>query len=206
MPTPKSPYAQSFNSAIKRGVPAGQAVEGIAKRQNKPQSQIFNSLHKAGLCERQKLNGQWVYWTSEKQRTNATHAKASQVQMWQNFIDWAIASGHCKPEQLTNNTGSQKDFMNYCKKYFSRQVGTASSSSSSRKSSSRKRSTSATAKKRTGSTTARKRTSSTTARKRTTSTTARKRTTARKSTTRATSYKFPRATASSSRSRTRRAA
>ena len=58
----KSPYATSFSSAIKRGTPAGVAVDAIAKRTQLRPSAVFASLHKVGLCQRQKFNGQWIYW------------------------------------------------------------------------------------------------------------------------------------------------
>ena len=132
---PKSPYATSFRSALNRGVPAGTAVLSIAKRTGKTPNQIFTSLYKADLCERQKINGQFVYWPLEDVKTSATQAKLSQVQMWQHFIDWCIASGNCDPEKLDHQVGSQQDFMNYCKKFFTRQLTGVSSSSSSRKSS-----------------------------------------------------------------------
>lgn len=118
----KSPYATSFNSAIKRGVPAGVAVAAIAKRQNKSQQAIFNSLYRAEICDRQKINGQYVYWPTNPIRTNATQAKITQIQLWQNLVDWSIASGNVRPQQLTQHVGSQQEFMNYCRPYFGRQL------------------------------------------------------------------------------------
>ena len=133
--TIKSPYATSFQTAVKRGTPAGITVAAIAKRQNTTQNVIFNSLYKAGLCLRQKFNGQWVYWPSEDVdiKTSATNAKQAQLQMWQSFIDWCIASGHAKPQLLCDNSGSQQEFMSYCRKYFNRQLNGSASSSPSRK-------------------------------------------------------------------------
>lgn len=136
----KSPYATPFKSAIKRGTPAGTAVAAIAKRSGRPVSTIFASLHKADLCHRQKLNGQWIYWPVEAKKGSATNAKSSQLQMWQSFVDWCIVSGNCKPEQLWNYSGSQQDFMAYCRKFFNRQIsGTSTTSSRTRKRSARKR-------------------------------------------------------------------
>ncbi len=135
----KSPYTTSFKSAIKRGIPAGVAVAGIAKRTNKSPSTILASLYKEGLCYRQKVNGQWIYWPCEAKRS-ATQAKACQSQMWQSFIDWCISSGACKPELLEKNSGSQKEFMTYCRKFFNGQitgVGSSSSTKSTRRSTSR---------------------------------------------------------------------
>ncbi len=137
----KSPYSSSFGSAIKRGTPAGIAVNSIAKRVNKAPSVIFSSLYKAGLCERQKFNGQWIYWPTENLKRSATQAKLCQHQMWQSFIDWCLASGQCKPEQLERNIGSQSNFMSYCRKYFNRQL-TGSTTTTTRKSSTKSRPTS----------------------------------------------------------------
>ena len=89
----KSPYAASYSSAIKRGTSASQAVEAIAKRSGKSPAVIFSSLHKAQLCDRQKFNGQWIYWPSEGIKRSATNAKVSQQQVWQHLIDWCILSG-----------------------------------------------------------------------------------------------------------------
>ncbi len=129
----KSPHATSFKSAIKRGTPAGIAVNAIAKRSNKPPSAVFSSLHKAGLCHRQKFNGQWVYWACEAKKSSATAAKSLQLEIWQSFIDWCIASGQCKPEQLARKVSSQQEFMNYCRKFFNQQFSATTSSSRSRK-------------------------------------------------------------------------
>ena len=149
--TYKSPYASSFKSAIKRGTPAKKAVDSIARNRNTTPTAIVNSLHKAGLCQRQKFNGQWVYWPGEDIKKSATSAKSCQVEMWQSFIDWCILSGHCKPLQLENNRGSQQEFMSYCRKFFNRQLSAGSPKSTSRKRSSvgrsRKRTTT-TAKRR----------------------------------------------------------
>ena len=131
MPSPKSPYATSFKSAIQRGTPAGLAVAAIAKRSGKNPQQIFTSLFKAQLCQRQKLNGQWIYWPIEGFKRSATQAKHSQLQMWQHFVDWCLASGNCKPEQLERNIGSQASFMSYCRKFFNRQITGGSPSSTS---------------------------------------------------------------------------
>ncbi len=170
----KSPYTTSFNSAIKRGTPAGKAVEAIAKRTNKNANVIFNSLHKAGVCQRQKFNGQWVYWPVQNIKTSATNAKVVQTELWQNFVDWCIISGQCKPQQLENQIGSQQAFMTFCKKFFVRQInGTGTTGSTGRKTTRKRRAT--TARKTTAA--GRKRTTS--ARKRTTTTGARKRTTRR---------------------------
>jgi len=131
-----SPYATSFKSAIKRGTPCFVAVQNIAKRTKKSPNQVFESLFKAGLCFRQKVAGQWVYWPCDWNKTNATNAKTCQNNMWQWFVDWCLCTGVCTPEQLHNHCGSQQDFMNYCKKFWNKQFNTGSKSSKSGKTSS----------------------------------------------------------------------
>jgi len=122
MPTKtNSPYAQSFNSSIKRGTPCHQAVWNISKRTNTPVNTVYQSLYKAGLVNRQKFNGQWLYWANEAVKTPAKNWKESQFNAWQWFVDWALANGFCTPEQLANNKGSQQDFMKYCKKFWGKQ-------------------------------------------------------------------------------------
>jgi hypothetical protein len=117
----KSPFATSFKSAIKRGVPCSTVVENICKRNNKTPKTVFESLFKAGLCYRQKVNGQWIYWPCDGVKTNNTNAKVSQTEMWQNFVDWCITTGCCTPEQMKKNCGSQTVFMQNCKKFWSKQ-------------------------------------------------------------------------------------
>ncbi len=117
----KSPFASSFKSAIKRGTPCFVAVQNIASRCNKKPEAVFNSLFKAGFCNRQKFNGQWIYWACEGTKCNATQTKFCQTQMWQWFVDWCIASGCCTPEQLSKKCSSQKEFMTFCKKFFGKQ-------------------------------------------------------------------------------------
>ena len=190
MPTNhKSPYASSFKSAVKNGTPCGVAVNSIAKNKGKTPKMVFESLFKAGLCFRQKFNGQFVYWTSEKcKKGTATHRNGCQNNMWQNFIDWCISSGFCTPEQLKNHCGSQQEFMAYCRKFFAKQFG---ASTVKKKKKTRKTSRKSTARKRT-------------------TTKVRKRKTTRKPAGRKTvkrgSYKFPTAKRRSSTRRYRRAA
>lgn len=180
-----SPYTSSFNSAIKRGTPCWTAINNIANRWNKTPNFVGNSLFKAGHVWRQKFNGQWIYWAASAKKSNATNWKPAQFNMWQNFIDWAVCNGFCTPEQIKNHCGSQQEFMTWCRKFFSKQFDSNSSSKSSpkRKSNTRK---------------------STTARKSSPA----KRKTSRRKTTTAKSYKFPRTSASKSRTtrRYRRAA
>lgn len=129
-----SPYATTFKSAINRGTPCSVAVNNIATRTKKSPTVVYNSLFKAGLCYRQKFNGQWVYWATNGKKTNATVSKGCQWNMWQNFVDWCIASGWCTPQQLHNHCSSQTEFMNYCKKFWSKQFsGTTTSKKSTPK-------------------------------------------------------------------------
>ena len=129
----KSPYATSFNNCINRGVPCLIAVQGIAKRNNKTTNQVFESLHKAGCCYRQKFNGTWLYWPCEGSKTTSTNWKKAQINCWQNFVDWCICSGTCTPEQLWNNCGSQNNFMSYCKKFWGKQYTTTTGSKTTTK-------------------------------------------------------------------------
>ena len=196
-----SPFASNFNSALKRGTPCSVAINSIAKSKKKTPKSIFESLFKAGLCFRQKFNGQWVYWASEcTKKSTATSRNECQTNMWQNFIDWCISSGVCTPEQLKNHSGSQKEFMSFCKKFFAKQFSPATSAKKSKTSRKPKRKTSATK--------ARKRPM--TSKKRSTTTRAKKSSTKRKSTTRKStrksSYKFPTAKKSTSTRRYRKVA
>lgn len=121
----KSPYASSFTSALKKGTPCHQVVWNISKRTNTAPNTIYQSLWKAGLCQRQKFNGAWLYWPTFGGLTNSTNWKKSQTQMWQWFVDWAVCSGWCTPNQLNNNKGTQQQFMNFCKKFFNSQFNGA---------------------------------------------------------------------------------
>ncbi len=122
----KSPYASSFNSGIKHGTPAGTVVTAIARRTGKPSAAIFASLHKAGLCQRQKISNQWIYWPAEKVKASPTHARSSQVEMWQSYVDWCVASGVCTTTQLSSHAGSEQNFVSWCRTFFNRQASTGS--------------------------------------------------------------------------------
>ena len=163
---PKSPYASSFNSAVKNGTPGGLAIFNIAKRTGKNPSVIGNSLFHAGLVFRQKFNGQWVFWPVNGKRSSAAKFKPVHTQMWQCFIDWAICNGFCKPEQLEKHIGSQKEFMTFCRKFFAKQYGSATPTK--QKSTTTRASKSPSRKSRTSSTYAYKFPRTSTGRKRTT--------------------------------------
>ena len=134
----KSPYASSFNSAVKRGTPCFVAVQNIAKRCNKTPNQVFESLYKGGCCYRQKFNGTWIYWPCNGSKTNSTNWKKAQWNCWQSFIDWCICSGVCTPEQLWNNCGSQNNFMSYCKKFWGKQYNGTSTTTTKKRTTGRK--------------------------------------------------------------------
>ncbi len=132
----KSPHATSFKSAVRRGTPASVAVANIARRSSSTPVQIFQSLFKAGLVQRQKINGQWIYWPVEGHKAPSTVSKQAQSQLWQAYVDWAISSGIATPQQIASGTGSQQQFIAFQRKFFNRQF-TSSTTSSSRSSSSR---------------------------------------------------------------------
>jgi len=135
--TYKSPYAASFKSGIKRGTPPFVIVNNLASRKNVNPQKVWESLFKGGLVNRQKFNGQWLYWPVEcGTNFNATNTKVCQFNMWQWFVDWCICNGCCTPEQLDNNKGSQKEFEAYFKKFWNKQFNTGSKSSKSGKTSS----------------------------------------------------------------------
>ncbi len=137
-----SPYAASFKSALKRGTSYTAAVQNIASRNNATPQQVWQSLFKANLCFRQKFNGQWIYFPWEAGKTNSTNWKNSQFNSWQWFTEWCIGCGFATPEQFNNNCGSQKDFMNWSRKYFGKQfTGNTTTSNKTRKTKTRKSTT-----------------------------------------------------------------
>ena len=170
-----SPFASAFNSAIKRGTPCTVAVNNVAQRTKNTPKQVFESLFKAGHVNRQKFNGQWVYWASQQPKVNKTNAKQAQIDCWQQFVDWCFANGFCTPQQMSNPS-SQSEFMSFCRTFWNRQFNGASSSSKkvARKSSSK--STSAKAKKSSSSAKSKKRSTTAKAKKRSTSVKSKKRT------------------------------
>jgi hypothetical protein len=135
----KSPYTPGFNSAIKRGTPCFVAVQNIAKTKGTTPKVIFNSLWKAGIVNRVKFNGEWVYWPAPETnfKKGITKAKNSQTHAWQHFVDWFVFSGYGNPQQLFNHKGSQKEFMSWCRKYWNKQF-TPSTPSKSKSRSPRK--------------------------------------------------------------------
>lgn len=150
----KSPFGTSFNSAIKNGTPCGVAIASIAKRCGKSHSVVGNSLFRAGLCFRQKFNGNFVFWPVHGKKCASAKWKPCHTDMWQCFIDWIICNGCCKPEQMNMHCSSQKEFMTWCRKFFAHQFGpaTVSKSKSKRKTTKRKTMKTKTARHKTSST------------------------------------------------------
>jgi hypothetical protein len=127
-----SPFASLFTAACKRGTPCWTAICTIAKNRKSTPTSVCNSLHKAGLINRQKFNGQWICWPSFSSKTSSKSAKTCQTTMWQNFIDWCICSGTCTPRQINLCCGNQNSFMKNCSKFFSKQLGGSAFGSSSK--------------------------------------------------------------------------
>jgi hypothetical protein len=116
--------APAFTSAIKRGMPCWTAVCTIAQRTKKTPTVIFNSLCKAGLCYRQKINGQWIYWPCQvPKKGNSKLIKSCHTNLWQWYVEWCLASGFCTPATLHRHCGTQQKFMNWCNKYWTKQFG-----------------------------------------------------------------------------------
>lgn len=135
-PTPnfsQSPYGTKFKNAINRGTPCWTAISKIAANAGKTPKTVCNSLFKAGCVDRCKFNGQWIYWpTFKAPKASATTTKNCQINMWQHFVDWCMATGYCKPEQLSNNASSQKAFMTFCRKFWNKQFNGAAGSTTTK--------------------------------------------------------------------------
>ena len=105
------------------------AVQNIAARNKKTTEYVWNSLFKAGHCFRQKFNGKWIYFPNNVKKANASTWKNSQYNQWQWFCEWCLLNGVATPEQFKNHTGSQKEFMTWCRKFFGRQFNWSTTSS-----------------------------------------------------------------------------
>src|SRR2546423_12350121 len=108
-----SPFTTSFKTGITKVLTCGMVVNNISKKTGKSVNTIFTSLHKAGVCSGQKINGQWIYWPTIKTRTSATNAKVCKTKMWQCFVDWCVSSGTCTPNQLNNKSTTSKTFATF---------------------------------------------------------------------------------------------
>ena len=122
--TKKSPYAAAFKSGMKSGKGCWACVCAISKKTGVSTGTICQSLLNAGLCCRVKFNGTWLYWPTFTCKTNMKNCNVIQTTMWQCFIDWCCCCGFCTPKQLNSHCTSQKAFMSFCKKYFSKKAGT----------------------------------------------------------------------------------
>ena len=147
-----SPFSSTFNSAVRRGTPATTAVSNIANRSGKNTNHVFQSLFKAGQIQRQKFNGQWIYWASQGHKARASVTRGIQSDFWQDFVNWSIASGWVTPEQIDQHSDHQQQFSNFLRKFWNKQFASGSSSSS-RISTSTTRQRTTSSHRRTGSTT-----------------------------------------------------
>ncbi len=115
MPTKaKSPYAATYRAAVRSGTPTSKAVAAIARTYKTTTTTVYASLYKAGVCNRQKCAGQWVYWPCDGAKTSPRYARYCQAEIWQQVIDWCIATGKYKPQQITNNAANQQKFVTFC--------------------------------------------------------------------------------------------
>ena len=133
----KSPFATSFKTAVKRGTSFTTAVQTIATRSGKTTDTVWQSLYKAGLVWRQKINGKWIYWPSFTGKKSVSGGKVAQIHQWQWFVDWCITSGYAKPTQFKKGSGTQPSFLGFARKYFGRQFTTGTTTKSHSRSTTR---------------------------------------------------------------------
>ena len=126
-----SPFSSAFQSAVRRGTPCSVAVANIAKRQNKTANQVYQSLYKACVVNRQKINGQWVYWAVQARKSTGPVARQAQAALWQSYVDWALANGHTTPEKIADHMGSRSEFQGHFKRFFAKQFAVTQISSRS---------------------------------------------------------------------------
>jgi hypothetical protein len=131
MPT-NSPFTSQFKSMCKRGTPCSVAIKTIAAKCKKTPTVVMNSLCKAGVCCKQKFNGQWLCFPTFPCKTTASKCKPCQTAMWQCFVDWCCCNGCCTPNQLIKNSGSQSKFTSFCKKFWNKQFSPSQAKSSSK--------------------------------------------------------------------------
>jgi len=114
-------FATTFKSAVNRGTPATVAVQNIAKKSRKTEAQVWNALFNDGYVNRKKINGSFVYWPNFQPKTKPSN-KNFKTFGFQQFVNWAIVSGYCTPEQVAN-LKTQKDFFNFFGPFFASQFG-----------------------------------------------------------------------------------
>jgi len=158
MPTRKNNtnFSSTFNSTCRRGASYTTAVNNCGNTTGKSTKSIWNNLCTKGNCTRQKFNGSAVYFPKSWKGKSSTTAKTAQTNCWQWFCEWCLASGTCTPKQLASYCGNQKNFMNFCRRFWNSQFGTSTSTTSSKS-----RSTTTRSKKRTTSTSKKRSTSTT---------------------------------------------
>lgn len=113
----KSPFTTMFIKGIKKGLPCSIVMNTIAIKTKKSPIIIGQSLFKAGLVWRQKINSQWIYWAKNGKKTTISNINTCQANVWQCFIDWCIACGICTPMQVAFKTGVTKNFTKNCTMY-----------------------------------------------------------------------------------------
>ena len=128
------PYAAAFRSAVSHGTPSWTAVQNIARRWKTTPGTVFQSLHQGGFVQRQQIAGGWIYWPDNGKQTSSKTTRSVQVNLWQQYVDWAIASGHFTPEQLQQFKGSQKQFISATQQIFEQQSGKRTGRTPSRRS------------------------------------------------------------------------
>lgn len=114
-------FGASFRNAVKRGTPATTAVWNIARKHGKTETAIWNWLFNNGFVNRKKVGGSWVYWPNFE-FNGKTNTGGFKPFSFQQFINWAIASGYCTPQQV-NQLKTQKDFFNFFGPFFAQQFG-----------------------------------------------------------------------------------
>ena len=126
-----SPFSSSFQASARRGTPCSVAVANIAKRQNKTTNQVYQSLYKACIVNRQKINGQWVYWAVQARKSTGPVARQAQAALWQSYVDWALANGHTTPGKIAGHMSSRDEFQGHFKRFFAKQFSVTKTSSRS---------------------------------------------------------------------------
>jgi hypothetical protein len=77
-----------------------------------------------------------VYWACDGAKTSPRHARNCQAEIWQQVIDWCVATGKYKPQQITNNAVNQQTFVAFCHRAigsFNRKPATAARKATSYK-------------------------------------------------------------------------
>jgi len=113
-------FGSTFKSAVKRGTPASTVVWNIAQKTGKSETFVWNWLFKNGFVNRRKFGSNFIYWPNFD--FNAKSNQNNKVFSFQQFVNWAIASGYCTPQQISG-LKSQNDFINFFGPFFANQFG-----------------------------------------------------------------------------------